>query len=52
MSGGALKKNEKMPALLIIDVQTGISLYPPREKELAFFFINLLIDLFGSMDSQ
>jgi nicotinamidase-related amidase len=40
-------KIEVKPALLIIDVQNRyISLVPPREKELAFFFINLLIDLF------
>jgi len=35
------------PALLIIDVQNRyLSIIPPGEKELAFFFINLLIDLF------
>jgi nicotinamidase-related amidase len=41
-----LRKDIK-PALLIIDVQNMYLTYiPQRDKELAFFFINLLIDLF------
>ena len=47
MSGSTKNKMKIMPALLIIDVQNRyLSFIPPREKELAFFFINLLIDLF------
>jgi nicotinamidase-related amidase len=47
MSGSTKNKMKVKPALLIIDVQNRyISFIPPREKELAFFFINLLIDLF------
>ncbi len=35
------------PALLVIDVQNRyMNIIPARDKELAFFFINLLIDLF------
>ncbi len=35
------------PALLIIDVQKRyIPMIPQRDREIAFFFINLLIDLF------
>jgi nicotinamidase-related amidase len=35
------------PALLIIDVQnTYLRIIPQRDKELAIYFINLLIDLF------
>jgi nicotinamidase-related amidase len=35
------------PALLVIDVQNRyMRMIPPRDKELATFFINLLIDLF------
>jgi nicotinamidase-related amidase len=41
-----LRKDIK-PALLIIDVQNRyLTLIPQRDKEFAFFFINLLIDLF------
>jgi nicotinamidase-related amidase len=41
-----LRKDIK-PALLIIDVQNMyLTFIPQRDKELAFFFINLLIDLF------
>lgn len=40
-------KGNIRPALLIIDVQNRyIPSIPPRDKEVAFFFINLLIDLF------
>jgi nicotinamidase-related amidase len=47
MSSSTKNKMKVKPALLIIDVQNRyISFIPPREKELAFFFINLLIDLF------
>jgi nicotinamidase-related amidase len=39
------------PALLIIDVQNRyLSMIQPRDKELAFFFINLLIELFRKHD--
>ena len=48
-----ISKNKKdiKPALLIIDVQNRyIPSIPPRDKELAFFFINLLIELFRKHD--
>jgi nicotinamidase-related amidase len=39
------------PALLIIDVQnTYLRIIPQRDKELAIYFINLLIDLFRKND--
>jgi len=39
------------PALLVIDVQKSyINYIPQKEKELAFYFINLLIDLFRKHD--
>jgi nicotinamidase-related amidase len=39
------------PALLVIDVQNRyIPIIPEREKEIAFFFINMLIDLFRKHD--
>ena len=39
------------PALLVIDVQNKyMSMIPPRDKELAIFFINLLIILFREHD--
>jgi nicotinamidase-related amidase len=39
------------PALLIIDVQNKyLKMIPQREKELAFFFINFLIELFRKHD--
>lgn len=39
------------PALLIIDVQNKyMAMIPPRDKELAIFFINLLIKLFRKHD--
>jgi nicotinamidase-related amidase len=44
------KKNIK-PALLVIDVQNRfMPMIPQKEKELAFFFINLLIELFRKHD--
>lgn len=47
MSHRTENKIKIKPALLIIDVQNRyLSIVPPGEKELAFFFINLLIDLF------
>jgi nicotinamidase-related amidase len=47
MSSSTKNKINVRPALLIIDVQNRyLSFIPPREKELAFFIINLLIDLF------
>jgi nicotinamidase-related amidase len=48
-----LKHTEKniRPALLVIDVQNRYMLtIPPRHKELAIYFINLLIDLFRKHD--
>jgi nicotinamidase-related amidase len=43
-------KNIK-PALLIIDVQNHyMNVIPPRDKEIAVYFINLLIDLFRKND--
>lgn len=40
-------KDKIKPALLIIDVQNKyLKMIPQRDKELAFFFINLVIDLF------
>jgi nicotinamidase-related amidase len=45
-----IEKNIK-PALLIIDVQNKyMATIPPRDKELAIFFINLLIKLFRKHD--
>ena len=39
------------PALLVIDVQNYyLGMIPTREKDLAIFFINLLIDLFRKHD--
>jgi nicotinamidase-related amidase len=44
-------KNDLKPALLVIDVQNRyIPIIPQREKELAFFFINHLIELFRKHD--
>lgn len=43
--------NRIKPALLIIDVQNRyLATIPPRDKELATFFINLLIKLFRKYD--
>ena len=45
-----IEKNIK-PALLVIDVQNKyMGMIPPRDKELAIFFINLLIKLFRKYD--
>ena len=42
-----ISKKKIKPALLIIDVQNRyIPIIPLREKDLAIFFINLLIDIF------
>jgi nicotinamidase-related amidase len=47
MTNKTKSKKGIRPALLIIDVQNRyIPMVPEREKEIAFFFINLLIDLF------
>ena len=44
-------ENKIKPALLVIDVQNKyMSMIPPRDKELAIFFINLLIKLFREHD--
>ena len=47
MTDNSRNKKDLKPALLVIDVQNRyIPMIPQREKELAFFFINLLIELF------
>jgi nicotinamidase-related amidase len=47
MADNSRHKKDIKPALLIIDVQNKyIPIIPQRERELAFFFINLLIELF------
>jgi nicotinamidase-related amidase len=47
MTDKSKQRKDIKPALLIIDVQNRyLQFVPQREKELAFFFINLLIDLF------
>jgi nicotinamidase-related amidase len=44
-------KNKIKPALLVIDVQNKyLKMIQPRDKEVAIFFINLLIDLFRKND--
>ncbi len=44
-------KSKIKPALLVIDVQNKyLPMIPQREKELVFFFINLLIELFRKHD--
>ena len=44
-------KNDIKPALLIIDVQNRyLPSIPQRDKEIGFFFINLLIELFRKHD--
>lgn len=44
-------KTKIRPALLVIDVQNKyLKMVPPRDKELATFFINLLIELFREHD--
>lgn len=47
-----MTKNRRIkPALLIIDVQNRyLGTIPPRDKELAIFFINLLIGIFRKHD--
>ena len=51
MTDNSRHKKDLKPALLVIDVQNRyIPFIPEREKELAFFFINLLIDLFRKHD--
>ena len=51
MTDNSNLKSDLKPALLVIDVQNKyLSMIPQREKELAFFFINLLIDLFRKHD--
>jgi Isochorismate hydrolase len=46
-----LGKGTIRPALLIIDVQNRyIPSIPPRDKEVAFYFINMLINLFRKPD--
>jgi nicotinamidase-related amidase len=51
MTNNSMLKNDLNPTLLIIDVQNRyIPFIPERDKELAFFFINLLIDLFRKHD--
>ena len=47
MTNTRIQKKKIKPALLIIDVQNSyLSFVPQKDKELAFFFINLLIKLF------
>jgi nicotinamidase-related amidase len=47
---GHIKRNIT-PALLVIDVQNKyLAMIPQRDKELAIFFINILIDLFRKHD--
>jgi len=51
MTVNSRHKKDLNPALLIIDVQNRyIPIIPQREKELAFFFINHLIELFRKHD--
>jgi nicotinamidase-related amidase len=51
MTDNSRHKKDLKPALLVIDVQNRyIPFMPEREKELAFFFINLLIELFRKCD--
>lgn len=51
MTENSRHKKDLNPALLIIDVQNRyIPIIPQREKELAFFFINHLIELFRKHD--
>jgi nicotinamidase-related amidase len=51
MTDNSVHKKNLKPALLVIDVQNRyIPIIPEREKELAFFFINLLIELFRKHD--
>ncbi len=51
MTNKTRSKKGIKPALLVIDVQNRyLSFIPQRDKELATFFINLLIDLFRKHD--
>jgi len=51
MTNYSKHKGTLKPGLLIIDVQNRyIPMIPQREKELAFFFINILIELFRKHD--
>jgi nicotinamidase-related amidase len=51
MTNKTKSKKGIRPALLVIDVQNRyIPIIPEREKEIAFFFINMLIDLFRKHD--
>jgi nicotinamidase-related amidase len=51
MTDNLKPKRTIRPALLIIDVQNRyLQIVPQRDKELAFFFINLLIELFRKND--
>jgi nicotinamidase-related amidase len=51
MTENSQRKKDLNPALLIIDVQNRyIPFIPQRDKELAFFFINSLIELFRKHD--
>ncbi|MBK7133678.1 MAG: cysteine hydrolase [Bacteroidales bacterium] len=51
MADKSKKRRDIKPALLIIDVQNRyLTSIAQRDKELAFFFINLLIDLFRKHD--
>jgi nicotinamidase-related amidase len=44
-------RNKIKPALLVIDVQNKyLKMVQPRDKELAIFFINLIIELFRNND--
>jgi nicotinamidase-related amidase len=51
MTNNSRHKKDIKPALLIIDVQNRyLSFIPQKDKEVAFFFINLLIELFRNHD--
>jgi nicotinamidase-related amidase len=51
MKKNTMVKKDLIPTLLIIDVQNRyIPFIPERDKDLAFLFINLLIDLFRKHD--
>jgi nicotinamidase-related amidase len=48
MSSDSKKEENRIkPALILIDIQNRyLPIIPPRDKEIAFFFINMLLDLF------
>jgi nicotinamidase-related amidase len=51
MTNKSKSKKGIIPALLVIDVQNRyLSIIPERDKGIAIFFINLLIDLFRKHD--